>query len=113
MNYKTHVLLLISILLISIFGFYLLAHGAVYLESALRSGEPTFWLKIEVILGSILIWPVSAFGWIFHLLFNKIVNIPFPITVILLISGYYALFFSISRLIKNHMHKKLTPTASD
>jgi len=111
LNYKTHIYLLISILLISTLGFYLLAHGAVYTESALKAGEPTLWLKIEMVIGSILIWPISAFGWVFYLLFKETVILPFPITVFLLISGYYVLFFWFTHIVKKL--KKPTPSSSN
>jgi hypothetical protein len=84
---------IVSVLLLTYVGYILLWHGAVYLDSTNRAGEFNSIYFGEVVVGSIMLWPVVLYGWITHLLTGSKQAASLSILLVLQGCGYFALFW--------------------
>lgn len=88
---------LATVLLLTVVGYLLLWHGAVYLESAQRAGITDVIASSEVVVGSLLLWPVVGYGWITPWLTGQSGHIGLWLLVGLQSGGYLALYFLFQR----------------
>ena len=108
---KTLLLWLLITVVLTVIGYLTLWHGAVYLESAEYSGEPGYIYLAEVIIGSILLWPVTGTGWLSYFVTGDKGSIGFPTFILLQFGGYFCLYLIVS-YVKRKAHNKNEETQS-
>lgn len=70
-------------------GYLMTWHGAVYSESAERTGGPGLFYNLEFIAGQILMWPAFGFGWLMELI-NPITTGHRKVNVIQVLGLHYS-----------------------
>ncbi len=98
MNRLVIITWIVGVILLTCVGYILLWHGAVYLESANTTGVYSVIYLFEVVIGSIILWPVVSYGWITHWLTGDKGITSLSILLALQGSGYFALFWFYQKL---------------
>ena len=84
--------LMVTVIL-TIIGYIMLWHGSVYLEHTERTGETGYLYLAEIIGGSILLWPVTIYGWLSYWISGSKQDISSFTFFVAQGAGYFALYF--------------------